>query len=84
MGVYTLNKKRCCFDIIFLDVQHKWLDDTKTTVELIYYNELGIPTVLTYIHTNDTLEQAKEDKNHYLNIMLNLIRKDVNKSFIEN
>jgi hypothetical protein len=72
-----LNKKRCCYEVIFLDISHKWLDDTKTTVELIYHDELGTPTVLAYVHTNKTVEEAQINKDKYVDIMLNTIKENI-------
>lgn len=73
-----MNIKRCYYEVAFLDVSRKWLDNTKTTVELIYYNELGTPTVLAYVHTDDTVETAKSKKEEYVDLMLKTIKENIN------
>lgn len=72
-----MKKKRVYYEIQFLDVAHKWIDNTKTTVELIYYNELGLPIILAYIHTDDIIEVAKGKKAEYINIMLKTIKENI-------
>ncbi|KIN79774.1 MULTISPECIES: hypothetical protein [Clostridium] len=72
-----MDKKRCCYEVAFLDVSRKWLDNTKTTVELIYYDELGTPTVLAYVHTDDAVETAKSKRNEYIDLMLKTIKENI-------
>lgn len=67
----------CTYELEFLDVAHKWLDDTKTTVQLVYYNEIGNKNILAYVHDDCILEVAKSMPDYYLDIMFDVIRKDV-------
>lgn len=62
------------FYLKYLDVTHKWLDDTKTTVELIATINGFYDAVLTYVHTNDDIETCKNKEDYYLDILLNVIR----------
>lgn len=64
------------FYLRYLDVEHKWLDDTKTTVELMV-SILGFGDfVLTYVHTNDDVETCKTKEDYYMDILLNVIREN--------
>ena len=64
------------FYLRYLDVKHKWLDDTKTTVELMV-SILGFGDfVLTYVHTNDDVETCKAKEDYYMDILLNVIREN--------
>ena len=69
--------KRRCFELEFLDVAHKWADDTQTTVQLVYYDELGLKSVLAYVHDDLGKEAAKTMSNYYLDLMFDVIRKDI-------
>lgn len=69
--------KTNCYEVKFIDVSHKWLDNTKTTAELIFYDMLGRSIVLAYVHSDDTVEEAKKDKEKYLDLMLKTIKENV-------
>jgi hypothetical protein len=69
--------KTNCYEVKFIDVSHKWVDDTKTTAELIFYDMLGRPVVLAYVHRDDTVEEAKANKEKYLDLMLKTIKDNV-------
>jgi hypothetical protein len=69
--------KSCCYELVFLDVRHKWVDGTKTTVELVYYDELGRTIVLAYVHTDYTLEEAIENREEYIEMMLDTIKSNI-------
>lgn len=62
----------------YLDVEHKWVDGTKTTVELML-DDYSIPfdIVLAYVHTNDTIEQCKKREDEFINLMLETIKNNV-------
>ena len=77
-----MSKQRCCYEVVFLDVSNKWLDDTKTTVELIYHDELGATTVLAYVHTNKTVGETEKDKDKYIDIMLKTIKENITHQMI--
>lgn len=64
------------FYLRYLDVEHKWLDDTKTTVELMVSIRGFGDFVLTYVHTNDDVETCKSKEDHYMDILLNVIREN--------
>jgi hypothetical protein len=72
-----MNNKTNCYEVKFIDVSHKWLDNTKTTAELIFYDMLGRPMVLAYVHSDDTIEEARSNKEKYLDIMLKTIKDNV-------
>lgn len=60
--------------IKYLDVKHKWLDDTQTTVELIFQDRLGIECVLAYVHTEMDIPEAKENQDMFIDLMLETIK----------
>lgn len=64
------------FYLKYLDVAHKWLDDTKTTIELIATIKGFGEFVLTYIHTDDDIETCKSKEDYYMEILLNVIREE--------
>lgn len=68
------------FYLRYLDVAHKWLDDTKTTIELmVSINGFG-DFVLTYVHTNDDIETCKTKEAYYMDILLNVIKENCNEN----
>lgn len=64
------------FYLKYLDVAHKWLDNTKTTIELIATINGFHDVVMTYVHTNDDIETCKEKEDYYMEILLNVIREE--------
>lgn len=64
------------FYLKYLDVAYKWLDDTKTTIELIAKMRWGNDVVLTYVHTTDDIETCKKKKDFYMDILLKEIQKN--------
>lgn len=62
------------FYLKYLDVAHKWIDDTKTTIELIATVNGIHDFVLTYVHTDDDVETCKSKEDYYMEILLNVIR----------
>lgn len=62
------------FYLKYLDVAHKWLDDTKTTIELIATINGFHDCVLTYVHTDDDIKTCKAKEDYYMEILLNVIR----------
>ena len=64
------------FYLKYLDVAHKWLDGTKTTVELVAEMAWGNDIVLTYVHTTDDIETCKSRKVFYMDILLKAIQKN--------
>lgn len=72
-----MNFKTNCYEVKFIDVSHKWVDNTKTTAELIFYDMLGKPVVLAYVHSDDTVQEAKKNKEEYLDVMLKTIKENV-------
>lgn len=66
--------KRCCYELEFLDVKHKFVDDTQTTVQLVFYNELGRRTILAYVHTDEDVEDAETNKESYVDLMFETIK----------
>lgn len=69
-----MDYKTNCYEVKFIDVSHKWVDNTKTTAELIFYDMLGRPVILAYVHSDDTVEEAKTKKEEYLDLMLKVIK----------
>lgn len=70
--------KRNSYELVFLDVSHKWLDDTKTTVELVFYDMFGASTVLAYVHTDDDIETAKSKSDELIDLLLKTIKENIN------
>ncbi len=62
------------FYLKYLNVEHKWLDNTKTTVELMASIFGYGDVVLTYVHTDDDIETCKEKEDYYMEVLLNVIR----------
>lgn len=69
--------KKPYFEIKFLDVRKKWLDNTKTTIELILYDYFDIPTVVSYVHTDEDIKIAKKNKEKYIDLMLKTIKENI-------
>lgn len=58
----------------YLDVCHKWVDGTKTTIELmIHCREIPYDIVLSYVHTNETIEECKTHEQYFIDLMLKTI-----------
>ena len=70
--------KRCYYELEFLDVDKKWVDDTKTTIQLVYYDEIGNKTILGYVHDDLDIENAKirAISGFYLNLIFEEIRRN--------
>lgn len=64
------------FYLKYLDVAHKWLDDTKTTIELIATISGFHDVVMTYVHTDDDIEMCKSKEDYYIEILLSVIREE--------
>lgn len=58
----------------YLDVKNKWVDSTKTTVELIFQDRLGVECVLAYVHTGMDISEAKQNQDTFIDLMLKTIR----------
>lgn len=69
--------KTNCYELKYLNVAHKWMDGTKTTVELIYYDMFGQPVILAYVHTDDEIEVAKQKEEKIIDVMLGVIRNNL-------
>jgi len=67
----------------YLDVKHKWLDDTKTTVELVAKLFGGTEVVIAYVHTSDSISEAEQKKEYYLDVMLETIKMGAIKMGVE-
>lgn len=63
--------------IKYLDVRHKWLDDTKTTVELIFQDFFGAECVLAYVHSDMDIPEAKENQDMFIDLMLETIKSNI-------
>ena len=58
----------------YLNVEHKWLDGTKTTVELMmHFHEIPYDIVLAYVHTDETIEECKTHEQDFIDLMLKTI-----------
>lgn len=64
------------FYLKYLDIEYKWLDGTKTTVELIVEISGFGEFVLSYVHTDDDIETCKEKEDKYMEILLNVIKEN--------
>lgn len=64
------------FYLKYLDVAHKWLDGTKTTVELVAEMAWCNDIVLTYVHTTDDIKTCKDKKEFYMDVLLKAIQKN--------
>lgn len=69
--------KRNCYELVFLDVSHKWLDNTKTTVELIFHDTFGVSTVLAYTHTDNDINTAKSKSDELIDLLLKTIKENI-------
>jgi tRNA G10 N-methylase Trm11 len=65
------------FEIRILDVSHKFVDDTKTTTELILIDHFGHETVVSYVHSDDTKEQVLTQKEEYEKLLLGVIKDNI-------
>jgi len=64
----------------YLDVSHKWIDNTKTTVELmISCSEIPYDIVLSYVHTDETIEECRTHEQDYIDLMLKTINEFISK-----
>lgn len=64
------------FYLKYLDVEYKWVDGTKTIVELCT-TIAGIGDfVLTYVHTEDDIDTCKKNEKEYMDILLNVVREN--------
>jgi hypothetical protein len=55
------------------DVSHKWADDTKTTVFLRLYDHLDRSTTISYVHTDDTVDEVYKNKSEYKAMLIQAI-----------
>lgn len=65
------------FYLRYLDVESKWVDDTKTTIELMVHIQGFGDIVLTHVHTDDDIETCKQHESEIIEILLNVIRENV-------
>jgi hypothetical protein len=62
------------YKLLFHNVEHKFVDDTKTSVLLISESYNGDRITLGYVHTSDSVEECKKDKEKYLDAILEVIK----------
>lgn len=64
------------FTIETHDCSHKFLDDTKTCVELFLEDYFGNKTSVVHAFTAETEEEVTERKDYYIDFLLNHIKKN--------